>query len=90
MTSGIPREAVQDRRGIPLESFTVKAKKPQSHKPTDEGPVLLSARVSPETADLFDGWLDELNQARSWPKLTRSDLLRFIIERALQERPEVP
>lgn len=38
--------------------------------------------------DGLDAWVDELNEGRALGKVTRSDLIRLILSRAIEERPE--
>lgn len=52
------------------------------------GPVQLNLRVSPEMAEALDKWVEEINVARSWPRVTRTDVLRSLLEWGLQKRPE--
>lgn len=56
---------------------------------TEHGPVQLNLRVSPEMASALDQWVKEINAARTWPKLTRTDVLRELLERGLRERPDL-
>lgn len=39
--------------------------------------------------DGLDAWVDELNAGRALGKVTRSDLIRLILSRALDERPDL-
>ncbi len=36
----------------------------------------------------MDGLVGEINDRREWPKMTRSDLIRLVMGRAIKERPE--
>ncbi len=35
----------------------------------------------------MDDLVDEINGSREWPKMTRSDLIRLVVGRAIKERP---
>jgi len=37
----------------------------------------------------LDAWLAEENEKRAWPKMSRSDLVRVILEKAVKERPDL-
>ena len=52
-------------------------------------PVQLNLRVSPEMAEALDQWVREINEARTWPRVTRTDVLRELLERGLRERPDI-
>lgn len=52
-------------------------------------PVQVNVRLSQERADELDAWIDEINAKRSWPRTTRSDVLRILLERALEEKPDL-
>lgn len=53
-----------------------------------DGPVQLNLRVSPDLAEKLDAWVEEINKTRSWPKVTRTDVLRSLLERAVSEKPD--
>lgn len=44
-------------------------------------------RLPPELLERLDAMVDEMNQARPWPKMTRSDLVRIILNHTLDEQP---
>jgi hypothetical protein len=53
-----------------------------------DGPVQLNLRVPPEMAEALDKWVGEINETRTWPKLTRTDVLRELLKWGLRERPD--
>ena len=36
----------------------------------------------------LDAWVEEINAAKRWPKVTRSDLIRGLLAWAVAERPD--
>ena len=56
--------------------------------PTPEGPAQLNMKLPHELLEAMDALVDEINQRREWPKMTRSDLIRLVVGRAIKERPE--
>lgn len=53
------------------------------------GPVQINLKMPPELLEAVDTWVDEINAARTWPKMTRSDVIRAVLERACRERPDL-
>lgn len=49
--------------------------------------VALNIRIPAELMAALDAWIGEENKLRSWPKLTRSDLVRGVLEWAARTRP---
>jgi hypothetical protein len=49
-------------------------------------PASVLLRLSPDVLVALDAWLDQINAARKWPGLSRSELLRRIVERAVAQR----
>lgn len=56
--------------------------------PVRQDPIQVNIRISPEHLERLDAWLEEINAARGWPKLTRTDVIRNLLARGLEERPE--
>lgn len=57
--------------------------------PSDPGLIQTAFRLPPELLERLDAWVDELNESRPWPKMTRSDLVRIVLSRAADERPDL-
>lgn len=57
-------------------------------KPDPKAPVQLNLRVPPEMAEALDGWVGQINERRTWPRVTRTDVLRGLLEWGLKERPD--
>lgn len=57
------------------------------NEPEPEGPVQLNLRVSKQQAAGLDAWLKKLNEGR-WPKLTRTDVLRKLVDWGIENQPE--
>lgn len=53
------------------------------------GPVQINLKMPPELLEAVDAWVEDLNRKRSWPKMTRSDVIRAVLERACRERPDL-
>ena len=47
----------------------------------------MNIRISAEQLEQLDAWLEEINANRGWPKLTRTDVIRNLLARGLEERP---
>lgn len=62
-------------------------KKP-AKKPPEPETVQLNLRVPPDLIQAIDAWVFEENQAVTWPKMTRSDLIRGVMEWAARARPD--
>lgn len=50
--------------------------------------VPFNFRIPKSLVDRLDVWVEEQNQGRSWPKLTRSALIRGVLDWAERERPD--
>jgi hypothetical protein len=46
--------------------------------------VQSNVRMPQVTLDRLDAWVDEMNVAAGWKKFTRSDLIRNIVDEALE------
>lgn len=57
-------------------------------EPTKHNLVPFTMRMPEEILAGLDKWIDELNEGRALGKVTRSDLIRLILSRAIEERPE--
>lgn len=64
------------------------ATKKPSKKPSEPETVQLNLRVPSDLIQAIDAWVFEENQAVTWPKMTRSDLIRGVMEWAARERPD--
>lgn len=65
-----------------------KAKPRQTRpSPPSDGVTQLNMRLPVELLEAMDSMVEEINQRRPWPKMTRSDLIRLVVGRALEERP---
>ena len=51
-------------------------------------PVQLNLRVPPEMAVALDAWVEKMNARRTWPKLTRTDVLRSLLDWGVREQPD--
>jgi hypothetical protein len=40
-----------------------------------------------ELLEAIDDMVEEINENREWPKMTRSDVIRLVMGRAIKERP---
>ena len=58
-----------------------------SEKSQSPGPVQINLRVSEAKVDALDAWVEEINARRGWPKITRTDVLRKLLDWGLKERP---
>lgn len=71
---------------------TVPRTKPaKQHKapPADDGGLIQTAfRLPPSIIEGLDGLVEEMNQARPWPKMTRSDLVRMVLAKLIEDRPD--
>lgn len=56
--------------------------------PPPKALIALNLRVPPDLLEAVDQWVTDVNATRSWPKLTRSDLIRLVLERLVKERPD--
>jgi hypothetical protein len=56
--------------------------------PAEPTLVQTNLRLPPALIEHLDSWVEELNQGRSWPKMTRSDLIRGVLAWAAKERPD--
>lgn len=54
----------------------------------EPGLVQTNLRLPPALLEQLDAWVEQLNETRSWPKVTRSDLIRGVLTWAAQERPD--
>ena len=48
----------------------------------------LNLRVSAKMAEQLDAWVEEINSDGRWPKATRTDVLRSLLEYGLEKRPD--
>jgi hypothetical protein len=51
------------------------------------GPAQLNLKLPHHLLQAMDDLVDEINGSREWPKMTRSDLIRLVVGRAIKERP---
>lgn len=62
---------------------------PRPKKPAAaDGPTQINLKLPDELLAAIDGWVADINQRRPWPRMTRSDLIRIVMGRAVQERPD--
>jgi hypothetical protein len=66
---------------------SVAAPKHTTRKPARQEPIQVNIRLSPQQVDDLDEWLELANEARGWPKLTRTDVIRNLLAWGLRERP---
>lgn len=50
--------------------------------------VQINLRVPPELLEELDQWLEDINKTRRYPKLTRTDVIRSLLDWGVKERPE--
>lgn len=62
--------------------------KPKTAAPATPGHTQTAFRLPNDLLDGLDALVDEVNRRRPWPKTTRSDLVRMVIAKAIEERPE--
>jgi len=54
----------------------------------EPGLVQTAFRLPPDLLVELDAVVEEVNAARPWPKMTRSDLVRIALGKMLKERPD--
>lgn len=57
--------------------------------PARNEPIQVNVRLSARQVEELDAWLEEINAERGWPKLTRTDVIRNLLDKALRERPDI-
>lgn len=65
--------------------------KPRQHPPAAAQPeavTQLNMRLPVDLLEAMDGLVEEINQRRPWPKMTRSDLIRIVMGKAIEDRPD--
>lgn len=70
---------------VPKPTKTAKPTKAASVEP---GHTQTAFRLPNELLDQIDAVVEQANQARQWPKMTRSDLVRLVLTRVMTERPD--
>ena len=71
-------------------SFVAK-QKPRQQAPAaapSDAVTQLNMRLPVELLEAMDGLVEEINQRRPWPKMTRSDLIRIVVGKAIEDRPD--
>ena len=68
-------------------AMTMAAKKSAPADPNELVPF--NFRMPRSILDGLDTWVDELNAGRALGKVTRSDLIRAVLEKAIRERPDL-
>jgi hypothetical protein len=58
-------------------------------KPAPPESAKIQFRFPTELIDALDAWTAKLNEGRSWPLLTRSDVVRDALLWAARERPDI-
>ena len=48
----------------------------------------MNFRAPKGLAKQLDAWVADLNKSRSWPKMTRPNLMRGVLEWAAKSRPD--
>lgn len=63
--------------------------KPKTPKPASPEASLTQTafRLPSDVLDGLDALVTQLNESRPWPKMTRSDLVRIILTKTLEDRP---
>lgn len=61
--------------------------KKASPPPSPAEPTQINLKLSAELLGAVDALVEEANQRRPWPKMTRSDLIRELLSKAVEERP---
>lgn len=59
---------------------------PKKADPLLPGLVQSNVRMPQVVIDELDVWVEDLNRAAGWAKFTRSDLIRNIVDEALERR----
>lgn len=60
------------------------------HTSAAEEPALIQTafRLPPHLIDGLDGLVDQVNALRPWHKMTRTDMVRLLLTKVIDERPE--
>lgn len=66
--------------------MTMAARRQEPQKPTL---TPFTMRMPDDILEGLDVWVDELNAGRALGKVTRSDLIRLILSKAIAERPDL-
>ena len=71
-----------------MPAHSKSSKKPPPEPEGDGSVVISSFRVPREIVDRFDVWLEEQNEGRRGPKLTRAFLIRGLMDWASETKPD--
>ena len=71
----------------PRTSSRAATRTPARPAPQADGPAQLNMKLPHELLQSMDALVEEINGTRDWPKMTRSDLIRLVVGRAIKERP---
>lgn len=55
--------------------------------PSPAEPTQINLKISAELLGAVDALVEEANRRRPWPKMTRSDLIREVLSKAVEDRP---
>jgi len=65
-------------------------KLPASSASTDNDKLTpFNMRMPDSLLEALDAWVDDLNKGRALGKVTRSDLIRVVLEKACRDRPDL-
>jgi hypothetical protein len=69
--------------------MAAKKLQPQTAPGAEDKLIPFNMRMPESVLLALDEWVEELNRARTWPKVTRSDIIRTVLDRACRERPDL-
>ena len=58
-------------------------------KSTPSATTPIQFRFPTPLLEELDAWIERLNQGRFWPPLTRSDVVRRVLQLAIQNQPDL-
>lgn len=59
------------------------------HDPPKSNLTPFTMRMPDDILAGLDAWVDEMNAGRALGRVTRSDLIRAVLEKAIRERPDL-
>ncbi len=60
---------------------------PPKQREDPRGPIQVNLRLSAGVLEQLDAWVDSINVAGAWPKVTRTDVLRRLVDWGVRVRP---
>jgi hypothetical protein len=72
-----------------LATVTKPKAKPSKPSVADEPALVQTAfRLPPHLLEGLDGLVEQVNQSRPWHKMTRTDLIRLLLTKVIDEKPD--